>query len=390
VVLGLALVGLPHCTFPEFDFDEGVGSAGGGGGDIGGMGGRSGSGGGGSPGGQGGSAGQGGSTGAGGADNCPPDCAPFVVAKAQALVISLAADGENAFWTQGTNAQSTDILLSAPLTGGGPVAPLAGEDEIDESMLRGVDDDYVYLISPGFQPNDLFVYDREKSELRAVAPLAGGGLAGPEYTFVGPSSFFFVAFDEAVTADVVFRLPKASFFGAPVPVRVLQHPDGGTYTPLGVDGDALIVVDDFSSQVLRASKDSDADPGNVEAVFADAPNELPFFEWFAADETAYYFASDENFPDYVVSVLPRGKDRFDDLSAISRSERLCSDLSADGESLYWVVGETTRSLRTAPKNGSAGPRTLVDDIGSSGYVARGGFVYWFDPASRELRGLRVR
>jgi hypothetical protein len=389
--IGVALATLPQCSFPEFDFGEGAGGAGGlnegggGGGGSTGTNGRAGFGGsGGGPGGAGGAGGQGGEA------NCPPECAPFVVATAQSSIISMVVDGASAFWTQDVGGQSSAILVSAPLAGGGPLADLVSAGEVAEPGLRGADADYLYLAAPESSPGELFVFDRQQGELRRVAGVIPGGYGGPEFAFVGPSSFFFVAYDEAAETDVVFRVPKGALGApSPEPVRVLEHPEGGVYVPLGADGDSAVVFDDFDGRVLLASRASNGEPSDVRPVFADEPGAL-FFEWFAADEAAYYFASDDDFPDYVIRALPRGKDRIADLTVVSRDERNCTSLRADEASLYWVVGEATRSLRAAPKDGSAGPRTIVDDLGSSGYAVQGGHVYWFDPASRQLMGLRVR
>ncbi|HEU4407921.1 MAG TPA: hypothetical protein VFS43_21850 [Polyangiaceae bacterium] len=391
--LGLALVALAHCSFPEFDFGEaaggaaGTGAGGGGGrGGSGGTGGRAGSG----TMGQGGAAGLGGAGGQGGSIECPPNCTPFVVAKAEASVISLAVEGTSAFWTQDPSPQTNGILVTTPLAGG-PLTTLASPGAMVEPVLRGADAEYLYLVASASVPNKLFVFDRPKGEVRLAADLGSARLPSPESSFVGAASFFFVTYDEVLDTDIVFRLPKGAL-GAPtpLPVRVIEHPQGGPYTPLGPDGDAAVLYDEVEGTLLRVFRASNEEPAEVQPIFADAPNDLPYFEWFAADESSYYFASSDDFVDYAIRALPRDKNRFADMRVIVRDEKNCVNLRADGPSLYWVAGDVIRSLRVAPKDGSAGPQTLVEGLPADDYVLAGDSVYWFDPGSRELRGLRVR
>nr|MCU0687017.1 hypothetical protein [Polyangiaceae bacterium] len=237
----------------------------------------------------------------------------------------------------------------------------------------------------------LFVFDRQKSELRPIAQVPPGGFFGPHFAFVGASSVFFISLDEATFSDRILRLPKGALGGpAPEPVTVLSQIENGTYSLLGVDGDAAVVIDDTTGDLLRASRASNDEPAVVQPVFAESAGALPYFEWFATDEAGYYFASSNDVGEYAIRFLPRGKDRLADLTVVSRDEPFSTNLSTDEASVYWVAETTGRSLRIAPKDGSTGPRTIVEDLGTSGYAVQNGYVYWVDPTSRELRGLRVR
>jgi hypothetical protein len=307
-------------------------------------------------------------------------------------VTSFVSDGTKALWTQLAETADGDVLFEAPLAAGAAASPLLGGP--DEPVLRGVDAANAYLVGPRDEPETFFRFERAGGgALRQAVALGDiSPPTAPEGVFVTPGALYFKSLEPGTGLVTLYAVPKSALGDAPAaPVVASQAQQFSLFALLGVDGDAVVLVDLASPRPVRVSRLTVGGPSEVTPVFDEPPGApLPSFVQFGGDAERVYVGRRNGTSGCNLQTMRRDQSRVADLTALAPSETNCFEIRSDDEYVYWLARERDgQALRAVVKDGSRPPVTVSDDVGAGGYAVHGGYAYWVSADSRAILGKRV-